>query len=102
MKWILLVSDIVVKWFGRETIHDTTKKFASMNLLQMCCMITKAYLFLTSMEAVIGQKPYSDGTLWHFNSMFCPSHSASSAYQKKKKVIQMFTNKWDQPPYLKF
>ena len=32
--------------------------------------------FLTSMEAVRGQTPYSDRTLWHFNSMFGPSHSA--------------------------
>ena len=28
------------------------------------------------MEAVRGQTPYSDGTLWHFNSMFGPSLSA--------------------------
>ena len=33
-------------------------------------------LILTSMEAVRGQTPYSDHTLWHFNSMFGPSHSA--------------------------
>ena len=34
------------------------------------------WIFLTSMEAVRGQTPYSDHTLWHFNSMFGPSHSA--------------------------
>ena len=42
-------------------------------------------------------------TLWHFNSTFGSSHSASSAYQR-------FTKKWDQlwlsasiqPPYLEF
>ena len=32
--------------------------------------------FWTSMEAFRGQTPYSDRTLWHFNSMFGPSHSA--------------------------
>ena len=34
------------------------------------------WIFLTSMEAVGGQTPYSDWTLWHFNSMFGSSHSA--------------------------
>ena len=32
--------------------------------------------FWTSMEALRGQIPYSDRALWHFNSMFGPSHSA--------------------------
>ena len=34
------------------------------------------WTFLTSIEAVRGQTPYSVRTLWHFNSMFGPSHSA--------------------------
>ena len=34
-----------------------------MNLMQMSFVITQAYLFLTSMEAVRGQTPYSDRTL---------------------------------------
>ena len=43
--------------FGRQTIHPT-QKFASMNLLQMPCVITWAWSFLTSevVEAVRGQK----------------------------------------------
>ena len=32
--------------------------------------------FWASMEALRGQIPYSNRTLWHFNSMFGPSHSA--------------------------
>ena len=52
------------------------QKNTSMNFLQMSCVITWAYLFLTSMKAVRGQTPYSNRTLWHFNSMFDPSHSA--------------------------
>ena len=47
----------------RETIHPT-KKFTSMNLLQMSC-VTYPYLLLTSIEAVRGQTPHSDRTLWH-------------------------------------
>ena len=31
----------------------------------MSCLITLAYLFLTSMEAVRGRTPYSDRTFWH-------------------------------------
>ena len=34
-------------------------------------------------------------TLWHFNSMFGSSHSASSAYQR-------LTKNDSQPPYLEF
>ena len=84
--YILLITNMVVEsWnrrFGCETIH-WTKKFTSMNLMQMSCVITYAYLFLTSMEAVRGLTPYSDLTLWHCNSTFGSSHRASSAYQKK-------------------
>ena len=74
--------------FGCETIHPT-KKFNSMILLQMTCLITWAWLILTSMEAVRCQAPYSDRTLWHLSSTFGWSHSASSAYQrftKKQKI----------------
>ena len=67
--------------FGHETLHPT-KKFTSMNLVQMSCVITQTYLVLTSMEAVRGQTPYSDHTFCHFNLTFGPFHSASSAYQK--------------------
>ena len=43
--------------FGCETIHPT-QNFTSMNLLQKPCVITQAWLILTSevMEAVRGQK----------------------------------------------
>jgi hypothetical protein len=43
--------------FGCETIHPT-ENFISMNLLQMSCVITYAWSFLTSevVEAVRGQK----------------------------------------------
>ena len=65
---ILLIRDMVVercnRQFGRETVHPT-KKFTSINLLQMSCVMIQAYLFLTSIEAVRGQTPYSDRTLWH-------------------------------------
>ena len=56
-----LIRDMVVKrWnrrFGCETIHPT-QKFTSMNLLQMPCVITWSWSFLTSkvVEAVRGQK----------------------------------------------
>ena len=55
---------------------DPTDKFTSMNLYKILCVVTSTWLFLTSMEAVRGQTPYRDCTLWHFNSMFSPSHSA--------------------------
>ena len=58
---ILLMRDMVVKcWkrrFGCETIHST-QKFTSMNFLQMPCVITWAWSFLTSevVEADRGKK----------------------------------------------
>ena len=58
---IFLIRDTVVercnRRFGCETIHPT-QNFISMNLLQMSCVITWAWAFLTSkvVEAVRGQK----------------------------------------------
>ena len=44
-----------------------------------------------------GQTPYSNRTLWYYNSMFGSSHSASTAYQKKQKVSKCSPiNKYDQ------
>ena len=48
-----------------EKPYIPQKKITAMNLLQMSCVITYAYLFLTSMEAVRGHTPYRDHTLWH-------------------------------------
>ena len=81
---ILLIRDMVVECcyrrFGCETIHPT-QKYISMNLLQMSCVITWAWSFLTPevVEAVRGQKRHIS-ILWH--SMFCSSHSTSSDYQR--------------------
>ena len=60
-KQILLIRDMVVercnRLFGCQTIHST-QKLTSMNLLQMSCVRTWAWSFLTSevVEAVRGQK----------------------------------------------
>ena len=67
-----------------QAIHPSpTEKLISMNLFKILCVV--AWLILTSvvMEAVRGQKCYSKRTLWHFNSTFRSSYSASSACQKK-------------------
>ena len=45
-------------------------------------------------------KCYSEPTLWHFNSMFGSFYSATSAYHKKLKVIEIIYS--FQPPYLEF
>ena len=54
-----------------QNIHPT-EKFNSINLFKILCVVTWSQLFLTSMfmEAVRGQNPYRDATLWHFNSTF--------------------------------
>ena len=65
---------------------DLTEKFTSINLFKILWVVTWAWLFLTSLEAIRGQTLYSNSTLWHLlksNSKFGPSHNASSAYQKK-------------------
>ena len=64
-----------------------------MNLLQMSFVITWAKSFLTSevVEAVRGQKIISWRTLWHFNSTFSSSLSASSAYQRFTKKSSVMT-----------
>ena len=49
----------------------------------MGCNMGMIIFDLHGMEAVRGQTPYKDRTLWHFNSTFDSSHSASSAYKKK-------------------
>ena len=51
---------VVERWnrrFGHQTVHST-QKFTLMNLLQMPCVMTWAWLFLTYnlMKAVRGQK----------------------------------------------
>ena len=98
---ILSIRDMVVECWNRqlgcENIYPT-QKLISMNLLQM---IKWAWSFLTS--EVVAKDIISRCTLWHFNSTFESSLSASSAYQR-------FTKKWDQlwlsasiqPPYLEF
>ena len=84
---ILLIRDMVVnycnRWFGCETIHPE-ENLILMNLLQMSCVITWAWSFLIKAKNIISQH-----TLWHFNSTFGSSLSASSAYQR-------FNKKWDQ------
>ena len=69
-----------------QTIHPT-EKLISMNLCIILWVVTWAWLFLTPMvmEAVRGQKRYSERTLWYFNSIFDSSHSAISAYQKRSR-----------------
>ena len=73
-----------------QTIHST-EIFISMNLLQMSCVITWAWSFLTSesWRLLEAKNIISWCTLWHFNSRFGSSHSDSSAYQR-------FNQKWDQ------
>ena len=93
--FILLIRDMVVeRWnrrFGCETIHPT-QKFTSMNLLQMPCVITWAWSFLTSevVETVRGQKHHISTHTLAFDSMFSASHSANSAYQRFKKWDQLW------------
>ena len=66
---ILLIRDMVVergyRQFGCETIHPT-QKLTSMNLLQMPCVMTWAWTFLTTevVESVKGQSILSWCTLW--------------------------------------
>ena len=69
-----------------KTIYST-ENFISMNLLQMSCLITRAWSFLTSkvVEAVWGQKHHILTHTLHFNSTSCSSLSASSAYQRFTK-----------------
>ena len=49
-----------------QTIQPN-RKLMSMNLFKILCVVTWAWLFLTSMvmKAVRGQKRYSERTLWH-------------------------------------
>ena len=69
---ILLMVVKSLNWqYHGQAIHPTEK-----NLYRIIGVVTWAWLFLTSMEAARGQTPYSNCTLWHFNSMFGPSHSA--------------------------
>ena len=62
-----------------QTMHST-EKFYSMNLFKILCVVTWTWYFLTFMvmEAVRGQKHYSEPTLWHFNSLFGSSNSTIS------------------------
>ena len=73
-------------WLWNHTSHT---KNTSMNLLQMPCVITWSWSFLTSkvVKAVRGQKHHI--LAYTFNSTFGSFYSASSAYQR-------FTRKWDQ------
>ena len=65
--------------------HTSHRKVQFYEFVQIFCVVTWAQSFLSSvvMEAVRGQKHDSERTLWHFNSTFGSSHSASSAYKKK-------------------
>ena len=68
-KLILIVLLVVEGWNRQhhgQTIH-TTENLISMNLFKILWVVTWALLFLTSivMEAVRGQKRYSERTLWH-------------------------------------
>ena len=62
-----------------------------MNLLEMSCVITQAYLFLTSMEAVRGQTPQRDRTLCDFNSWFIPQRqfSLQKIHQEMRSVMTL-------------
>ena len=87
--------------FGCETIRPTQKP-TSMNLLQMSCMITWAWSFLTSkvVEAVKGQKHHFS---WHFDIKLGSSLSAGSAYQRfKNHFYHLWLSASIQPPYLEF
>ena len=52
------------------------------------------------MEADRGQTLYSDRTLWH-NVRSIPQCQFCLP-KEIKSILDMFTNKWDQPPYLEF
>ena len=82
-----IISSILLLVVRLGIDNITAKQYIpqKMNLFKIFCVVTWAQLFLTSMvmEAVRGQKPYSERTLWHFNWTFRSSHSASSVYQKK-------------------
>ena len=102
---ILLIRDMVVKrcyrWFGCETIHPT-QKFTSMNLLPMPCM-GMIIFDVPRLWRLLKAKIISGHTLWHFNSTFASSQSASSAYQRfTKKSDQLWLSASIQPPYLEF
>ena len=88
----LLIRDMVEccnRRFGCETIHSA-QKFTSMNLLQLSCVITWAWSFLTSevVEAVRGQKRHflAHTLALLLNTRFIP----------QCQFYQIFTKKWDQ------
>ena len=57
-------------WQHHGQTIDPSDKFTSINLFKILWVVTWAWLFLTSMEAIRGQTPYSNRTLWHRNSTF--------------------------------
>ena len=69
-----------------QTIHPT-ENYISMNLFKILCVVTWAWLFLTSevLEAVRGQKHHISTHTLAFGS----SLSASSAYQRFTKKFYM-------------
>ena len=62
---ILLVVESWNRQHHGQNIHPT-EKLISVNLFKILCVVTWAWLFLTSMvmEAVRGQKRYRECTLW--------------------------------------
>ena len=70
--------------------HKSYRKFDTNEYVQnsLCCNMGMIILDLYgNMEAVRGQKRYSECTLWHLKPTFGSSHSASSAYQEMRSVI---------------
>jgi hypothetical protein len=63
--WVLLYKTLEIKPCGLGSI-----------IRDMEVDLIYWWSFWTSMEALRCQIPYSDRSLWHFNSMFGPSHSA--------------------------
>ena len=87
-------------WLWNHTSHTKV----SMNLLQMSCMITWTWSFWPPRlwRLLLAKNIISWCILWHFNSVFSSSLSASSAYQRfTKKFYQLRLSASIQPPYLK-
>ena len=70
-----------------QTMHPTE------NLFKILCVVTWAWLFLTSkvMQAVWDQKLHILGHILHINSMFGSYPSASSAYQRFTEMRSIIT-----------
>ena len=67
-----------------------------MNLFRIIFVVTWACLFVPSMvvEAIRGQKQYSECTLWHSNSMFGSFHSPKSQILEPRPKVMISDNKY--------